>query len=221
MPLIPYPDIPMLPGVPAIPRSPKVPTPAPTTVPPAQIPTNYFGNPWGFVFNNGLVPLTPDSFIDFEYREERKIPNYPIEGGGFQSYNKVALPFDVRVTVSCNGNGAMTKENFLNTIEELINSLALINVITPNKTYESCNLIHVDYRREAKQGVSLIVAQLWFQQVRVVQAAIPVTTQPSGATPQNNGQVSPVPPTAKQQTQAKSKTINFGGVKPSEQGSWE
>ena len=212
MPLIPYPDIPQLPGVPAIPRSPNVSTPNISNVTPNSIPVNNYGVQWGFVFNNGLVPLTPDSFIEFEYREERKIPNYPVEGGSFASYNKVALPFDVRVTVSCNGNGSMTKENFLNTIEELINSLDLINVVTPNKTYNNCNLIHVDYRREARQGVSLIVAQLWFQEVRISQTGTVTTTSPSAAPVQNVGQVSPVAPTKPQQAKANNDLdgINFG-----------
>ena len=104
------------------------------------------------------------------------------------------MPFDVRVTISCNGKGAMTKENFLSTIEQLMNSLTLINVITPNFTYQNCNLVHVDYRREAKQGVSLIIAQLWFQQVIIAQQATPTTTEPSGASTYINGQVSPLNP---------------------------
>lgn len=193
MPFIPYPDVPKLPGVPAIPRSANYPTPPINNQSTARIPYNTYGVQWGFVDDKNNVPLTPDSFIDFEYREERKIPNYPVEGGGFSSYNKVALPFDVRVTVSCNGNGVMSKENFLRTIEELINSLTLLSVVTPNKTYNNCNLIHVDYRRESRQGVSLIVAQLWFQEIRVAQQAVPKTTEPSGAKSENNGQVSPIP----------------------------
>ena len=194
MPLIPYPDIPKLPGVPAIPRSPNVSTPNISNVTPNSIPVNNYGVQWGFVGATGQSIITPDSFIDFEYREERKIPTYPIEGGSFASYNKVAMPFDVRVTISCNGKGALTKENFLSTIEQLMNSLTLINVITPNFTYQNCNLVHVDYRREAKQGVSLIIAQLWFQQVIIAQQATPTTTEPSGASTYINGQVSPLNP---------------------------
>jgi len=192
MPFIPFPDIPKLPGVPAIPRSSTAPTPPINPVSTARIPNNAYTSGWGFIEEAGDSKLIPDSFIDFEYREERKIPNYPVEGGGFSSYNKVALPFDVRVTVSCNGNGIMSKENFLYVIEQYINSLTLLSVITPNFTYNNCNLIHVDYRREAKQGVSLIIAQLWFQEVKIAQAAVPTTTEPSGAVAENNGQVSPI-----------------------------
>lgn len=199
MPLIPFPYIPPLPGVPAIPRSILYPAKLPTRVVAKPV-TSVIGVQWGFVGADGGAVLSPDSFIDFEYREERKIPNYPIEGGGFQSYNKVAMPFDCRITVSCNGKGKMTKENFLNAIDTLMNSLTLINVITPNFTYKNCNLVHVDYRREAKQGVSLIIAQLWFQQVRIAQVVAPATTAPSGASPQYNGQVAPNFATPKQQS---------------------
>jgi len=200
MPLIPYPNIPNLPGVPPIPRSPNS-FPIASVSQSNPILTKITGAKWGFVGATGQSIITPDSFIDFEYREERKIPTYPIEGGSFASYNKVALPFDVRVTVSCNGNGAMTKENFLSAIEQLMNSLTLINVITPNFTYQNCNLVHVDYRREAKQGVSLIIAQLWFQEVKIAQAAVPTTTEPSGAYVQDNGQTSPVNLDATQEAQ--------------------
>ena len=209
MPLIPYPDVPMASGVPAVPRLSASEATAVINENKLTAPLPPLLTQWGFVMESGEIPIVPDSFIDFEYREEHKIPNYPVEDGGFASYNKVALPFDVRVTVSCNGNGTMTKEDFLTAIESLINSLTLLNVITPNKIYTNCNLIHVDYRREAKQGVSLIIAKLYFQEVRITQASVVTTSEPSGTPTQNNGQVSPVSPTAKQQTQANNTKIDF------------
>ena len=213
MPLIPFPDIPQLPGVPAIPRSRNIPTPIASTSS-SKLPSSTFGVQWGFVDANGGSVITPDSFIDFEYREEHKVPNYPVEGGSFSSYNKVAMPFDLRVTVSCNGRGSMTKETFLSTIEKLIKSLTLINVITPNATYNNCNLIHFDYRREARRGVSLIIAQLWFQEIRISQVGTVTTTTPSATPKTNNGQVTPVPPTNKQKATINSKSfkIDFGDL---------
>jgi len=201
MSLINFPDVPNLPGVPAIPRSPSFPTLAPTQTTSVTNPLPPLLTQWGFVLDSGEVPIVPDSFVDFEYREERKIPNYPVEGGSFASYNKVALPFDVKVTVSCNGKGQMTKEDFLNAIENLISSLTLVNVITPNATYNNCNLIHYDYRRESKQGVSLLIVALSFQEVKIAQSSIPTTTEPSGAYVQNNGQTSSVDLDATQEAQ--------------------
>ena len=43
----------------------------------------------------GNYALQPDSFIKFEYKEAHKIPNYPVEQGSFQSYNKVTLPYEI------------------------------------------------------------------------------------------------------------------------------
>jgi hypothetical protein len=213
MPLIPYPDVPPLSGVPPVPRSSLVPTPTVGTTQPTSLPQNATGTQWGFVDSSGTSVIVPDSFIDFEYREERKIPIYPIEGGSFQSYNKVSLPFDVKVTVSCNGNGKTKKNEFLNSIQELMDNLTLVDVITPDYLYSSCNLIHADYRRESTRGVSLIIAQLWFQQVNIVQESAPETTEPSGATTQNNGQVSTVPPTTQQKVQITNAASSNMGLK--------
>ena len=190
MPNIPYPNVPALPGVPGLNRSSAPIFSAGLTLVGEILPLNLFGTKWGIVDVNGSALLTPDSFIDFEYREEYKIPIYPIEKGGFQSYNKVAMPFDCRVTVSCSGNGKMTKEAFLLAVEGLVSSLTLCSVVTPNATYRNCNLIHVDYRREAKQGATLILAQLWFQQVRTAQQPTVITAQPSGASSTILGQLS-------------------------------
>jgi len=191
MPLIPYPDVPMLAGVPPLNRQAGQTIPTPQ-IQPATVTNNAQGVSWGIVDSSGNDVLTPDSFIEFEYKEEYKIPVYPIEQGGFSSYNKVAIPFDLRLTVTCGGQGASTREDFLLSVESLLSSTTLVSVITPNDTYDNCNLIHFDYRREAKQGLSLLIVQLWFQEVRIAQASVPTTAQPSGATPSNNGQVNPV-----------------------------
>lgn len=194
MPLIPYPNVPNLPGVPGLNRNTAGYVAAALTIVGELLPLNLFGQKWGILNKSGAAALVPDSFVDFEYREEHKIPIYPIEQGGFQSYNKISLPFDIRVTVTCSGNGRMQKSQFLAAIDELLFGLDLVSVVTPEATYMNCNLVHVDYRRESSRGATLIIAQLWFQEVRVVQAATLPTTQPSGAAPQPLGQLSPTTP---------------------------
>lgn len=189
---IPYPNVPPLPGVPALARNGKFVGAALAVV--AQfLPDGLFGTKWGIISKTGTSVLSPDSFVDFDYKEERKIPNYPIESGGFQSYNKVALPFDCRLTVTCSGNKTMKKPAFLAAIAKLMASLELVTIVTPDGNYANCNLVHVDYRREARQGATLIIAQLWFQEVRVAQAAVTPTSSPSAAANSNNGQVAPTP----------------------------
>lgn len=210
MPLIPYPDVPKLPGVPALSRSNNAQfVAAALTIVGELLPLNLFGPRWAIVNNTGSTQLTPDSFVDFEYREEHKIPNYPIEQGSFQSYNKVALPFDARVTVTCAGKlGGMTKQAFLAAIEKLLASLDLVTIVTPDGNYPNCNLVHADYRREARQGATMIIAQLWFQEVRVAQQPSAPTAQPSGAANSSFGQLSPT----------KTPTGNFGQLNPNARG---
>lgn len=196
MSLIPYPNVPPLPGVPALNRSSSSFVGAALNVVSQILPNNLFGTKWGIVdTKTGKALLEPDSFVNFEYREERKIPNYPIEGGGFQSYNKVALPYDVRVTVTCSGNGKMKKGAFLIAVNDMLNGLTLVDVVTPDATYTSTNLIHADYRKEARQGATLIIYQLFFQKVRIVQPPTAQTTKPSGTPKTPLGQLSPVPST--------------------------
>ena len=207
MALIPYPNVPPLPGVPALARNGKY-VGAGLAVLAQFLPDDLFGTKWGIVSKTGIAVLRPDSFVDFDYKEERKIPNYPIESGSFQSYNKVALPFDCRLTVTCSGNKSMKKPAFLAAIEKLMASLELVTVVTPDGNYPGCNLVHVDYRREARQGATLIIAQLWFQEVRIAQAAALPTSAPSGAANVSNGQLSP--------TSTPSGT--FGSINPNAQG---
>ena len=208
MPLIPLPDVPDLPGVPALPRIPTGPLAIGGAA--VALATAYQGtqgysaipSAWQIADTTGNALITPDSVIEFEYRGEMKVAAYPVEQGGFASYNKVYVPFDARMICACNGNGAMTREQFLAQIELLrsdpVQGLQSIAIITPDEVYQPCNLVHVDYRREARSGVSLILAQLWFQEIRPTGTATLATAQPSGASAQNIGQAATVSPTAQQ-----------------------
>ena len=194
MPLIPYPNVPNLPGVPGLNRNSAGYVAAALTIVGELLPLGLFGQKWAIINKSGAAALSPDSFVDFEYREEHKIPNYPIEQGSFRSYNKISLPFDIRITVTCSGNGRMKKSQFLAAIDKLLFGLDLVSVVTPEVTFMNCNLVHVDYRRESNRGATLIIAQLWFQEVRIAQSAALPTTQPQGAAPQPLGQLSPTTP---------------------------
>lgn len=217
MPTIPYPNVPPLPGVPALARSNNAKfVGAALNILGQILPNDLFGTTWGIVKSNtapaskaptanffqnlfanklagkGTTVLTPDSFIDFEYREEQKIPTYPMQNGAFQSYNKVGMPFDIRLTVTCSGNGKMKKGAFLQAIDGLLTGLDLVDIVTPDATYKSCNLVHVDYRRDSMQGATMITAQLWFQWVRIVSKSTNNAASPSATSSTPLGQVSPV-----------------------------
>lgn len=200
MALIPYPDVPNVPGVPNVPR--QIGAVLPDNVDQlTSDSTSYNPTPqWAITDSTGNAALSPDSVIEFEYRGEMKICSHPVEQGSFSSYNKIAVPFDVRMVLSCNGNGPMSREQFLSAIETMRESTDLVSIVTPDDVYDNCNLVHVDYRRDARQGVSLIMVQLWFQEVRQGSSTTTSTAQPDGADPSQQGQVSPVNPTTQQQS---------------------
>jgi len=221
MSLIPYPNVPPLPGVPAINRNSAGYVGAALNIAAQLLPNNLFGTKWAITDASGNLALVPDSFVNFEYKNERKIPNYPVEGGSFSNYNKVAMPFDCRCVVTCSGNGAMSKQKFLLALQNYLDSLTLLTISTPDASYPNLNLVHVDYRRESSQGATLLLVQLWFQEVRIAQkSAAPNTAKPSGSVSVDIGQVSPVPPSAAQNKNILNQKdlINFGVKNPS---SWD
>ena len=65
----------------------------------------------------GIPNLLPvfASTVEFDFDQEWTIADYPIEQGGFQSYDKVQLPFACRMRMACTGP-ASTRQGFLNAI---------------------------------------------------------------------------------------------------------
>ncbi len=143
--------------------------------------------------SSSSVLLTADTYKDVEYRAEQRVADYPIEQGGFASYNKVAEPFDLRLTL-CAGGGdllqqlaagalanvdgyvnsilgtnftqPMTRSQFILACESLLEGLTLVDVVTPDRTYESVNCVHFSYRKTRESGAGMVIGELWFREIR-------------------------------------------------------
>jgi hypothetical protein len=147
---------------------------------------------------NNIVPVMA-STVHFQYAQEFPLSNYPQEQGGFQSYNKVTLPFDVKVRVAAGGSPS-NRAAFLNSCLAIANSFALFDVVTPEMVFTSVNCTHIDWDREAMKGNTLLQVDLWFQQIPVTATAqFTNTQQPGNAGQQSVGNVQPQP--LDQQTQ--------------------
>lgn len=195
MPLIPFPNVPNVPGVPAIARSATVPSlGALVNLALGGITQALFGpTVWGVFDENGMPALQPDSFIGVDFRGDAQVSSFPIEQGGFASFNKVQMPFDCRIQMSI-GTDRASRTAFLETVEAMKQSIERYTVITPEVTYLSATLQTYSYRRDSKNGVTLIVVDLWFLEVREVVAALfSETENPSGADPISGGQVQTFP----------------------------
>lgn len=152
---------------------------------------------WG-IFFQGFPVVVADSVVSFEYKEDWSISSYPVEQGAFETYNKVQVPFDVRVTYSAGGS-PINRLALQASIDAIMSSLDLFDVVTPEKVFLSVNPVHQDFRRTAGDGVRLLKISVWCQQVRVTaQAQFTSTQTPSGASPQGIGQVQAGTPTSQQ-----------------------
>lgn len=155
---------------------------------------NYFSNvfqeQWG-IFLNGVPVVTADTVTAFEYRQEWVLSDFPVEGGAFQSYDKVFVPFDARFRF-VSGGSESNRAALLASVQAIAGTLTLFDAASPEAIYLSCNIRHFDYRRTSTRGVGLIEVDVWLEQVMVTNSPANNTAQPSGASPVNDGSVQPI-----------------------------
>jgi hypothetical protein len=162
-----------------------------------------FGNgpQWG-LFLDGEPVVIAESVVSFDYKQNYRISTYPIEpsnqqtAGGFESYNKVQMPFDV-VLRFATGDTPAARQELLESAEAACASLDLMDAVTPEKVYESVNPVHMDYRRTAVNGVALIIVDMFCEQVRTTASSSFTNAQQSGTgTTANAGTITPSSSTA-------------------------
>ena len=148
------------------------------------------GPAWGIFDKNNQRIAQWNSVTKVEYKHEYRIADFPIEDGGFASYNKVQMPFDVRISfvVGSGAGGVSTRASFLSALELAVKSLDMYTVITPEAVYKNANLVHMEYSRESRRGVNLLVADVWVQEVRIATGTLTTTQSPTSQAAQNNGQ---------------------------------
>lgn len=191
---LPVPEVPSVPGVPPLPLTlPGVSpfTPSALTALPILVTGDAAGiiafvntAQWGIFDDTGTPIIEADAVASIEYGRDYRISDYPQEEGAFASYNKVQLPYEAKVGFLIQE----TRENFLNEIESLLASLDLISVVTPEVTYASANLTHYNYRRTQRNGVTMILVEVWCEEVRVTAARALSNAQSTNGQPtQQNG----------------------------------
>jgi hypothetical protein len=197
-----YPDVPVAPGVPPVQRNPFEPVFKVLLLVADVITVARFFEPsqWGIFTAGGVPVVVADSVLAMDYRREWRLSDYPVEQGGFQTYDKVAVPIDLRVRLSCDGN-AMPRGAFLAALDAAAQTLDTYLVATPDVVYPNVNIIHTDYRRARESSAGMIVVDVWLEEVRAT-----VTTQftntntkaPESVADVNSGPVQPLEPTPAQ-----------------------
>jgi hypothetical protein len=185
-------NVPNLPGVPTVNFSPFLNPLAITTLLISDLVTQFsavFGPQWG-IFLDGFPVVAAESVESFEYRKDYTISDYPLEGGIFETYDKVEAPFIAKVRFKQGGSIAQ-RQNFLFSLQNIIGDYNFYDVVTPEVIYLNANLTHMDYHRTAINGVGLIHVDVWLSQIRV--SVIPGLSanqvqSPSAGDPANGGQ---------------------------------
>lgn len=175
--------MPVFPNYPGIPPLLNFQFPLPPTLLLAdQVDTGQFSKRWG-VFKDGRPVVEFDAFLGIDYRQGWTIADFPLEEGAFQSYDKVSLPFDVRVKFAAGGS-IQNRERMLQTVQAVAKTIERYDVVTPEVIYTSVNVQHYDYRRTATNGNGLLTIELWLLEVRIgANAPGQGLIQTGGATP--------------------------------------
>lgn len=153
----------------------------------------FAGPQWGIFDQSGRSVLPYDSVLGVEFKKDYRISDFPVEKGKFSSYNKVETPFDARVVFTVGGSDA-ERALFLSLCGQIAGSLELFSVVMPEVTYPNANVTHYDFRRSARNGVSLLTVDVWLQEVRITAASTfsqSATEEASGASPTDLGTVQP------------------------------
>ena len=168
---LPFPNVPNLPGVPQVPRLPGAVVSTGLTIGSGII-TALLGaaaqkqNLWGiYVVGEQTPTIQPDSTLEFSYRQQFDVSDFPVVSGAFASYNKVQRPFEIQLRLS-KGGTQHDRSLFLSTIDTMLAAITLYDIHTPEKIYSTCNLDRAEVTRtSAKDAFFLTQVDLYFIQI--------------------------------------------------------
>jgi len=120
---------------------------------------------WGIFTQDGDFAAPADNVIMFENQLEARISDYPVEQGGFGSYNKVILPYDIRLVMT-RGGSAEDRQEFIKAVNDAWQSTELFNVVTPECVYLDVNVVTVRRAATSDRGANLLSLEIGLRKVR-------------------------------------------------------
>ena len=154
---------------------------------------------WGIYTLDGEFAVPCDNVIAFENALEARISDYPVELGGFGSYNKVILPYDIRLIMS-RGGTVEDRQEFLKAVSDAWQSIELFDVVTPECVYLNVNVVAVRRVASGDRGMGLMVLEVALRKVRqTATLSFTQTKEPSGAGQVKDGSVQAQKPADAQQ----------------------
>lgn len=120
---------------------------------------------WGLYSDTGVPVLVADSIQSVSFQGEFSVPDFPIEQGSFQSYDKVTRPFDFKMTFMIGGSVA-ERAIFLAIAAQVVASMDLYVALTPEVAYPSVTATRWNYDRSNLHGAKLLAVDVWLKQIR-------------------------------------------------------
>lgn len=173
--------------------------------------TNHEAQRWGIFDSDHKSIATVSRVLGMDYDNHYSVPSAPLTDGSFASFNKVKDPYTSRVMLVCDGtesgsssvlsqlkalvgvgaaSGNHVRASFLNALDTVVADTKLYSVVTPEKTYVNANIVGVRWRRDSRQGVTMLVAEVSLQEIRTTGTLLYSSTKtPAGATMMANGTV--------------------------------
>lgn len=205
-----FPNVPLALGVPQLPRSPFFP-PSPGPALGQNAPADLLFQAvkqkpvWGVFDSNGNRVIDADSVRTFDYRNEYRVSDYPVQQGQFASYNKVLVPSDVSVRL-VKGGSQNDRTNFLNQCAAVVANVGTYTVITPEQAYVGYTAVRQEIGRHEVRGAFFVEVELFLRQINETQAQYTTTgnqttstvdaQNPTAQPAVNQGYVQPQPPDA-------------------------
>ena len=191
-----FPNVPIAQGVPAVARSILFPTNNQTEQPLTSSGEEVNADvvrQWGLFTQAGDFAVPCDNVVAFELALEARISDYPVEKGGFGSYNKVQMPFDVRLIMS-RGGSVEDRQDFVKAVQDAWQSTELFNVVTPEGVYIDVNVVMARQVRASDRGAGLLTMEVGLRKVRqTASLKFTNTKEPSGAGQVKDGSVQAQP----------------------------
>lgn len=193
--MVDFPNVPDVPGVPPLLRDPfaslaNLELPNLSSL--VQLAVGLIGPQWG-LFYFGLPVVIADTVLDLTFKKDWSVADFTIESGGFESYDKVELPFNSTIRFS-SGGGAFKRQLLLDSIATIAGNTLQYALVMPEAIYTSVTIEDYSFHRAAAQGLGLMVVDVRVKQVRIgTAAAFTSTKSPAGADPINGGTVQTTP----------------------------
>ena len=191
-----FPNVPIAQGVPAVARSllfPANSTPEPELTGSGEEANADATRQWGMFTQDGDFAIPCDNVVAFEVGLEARISDYPVEKGGFGSYNKVQMPYDVRLIMT-RGGTVEDRQDFVKAVQDAWQATELFNVVTPEGVYLDVNVVTVRQVRAADRGAGLLTMEVGLRKVRqTAKLTFTNTKEPSGAGQVKDGSVQAQP----------------------------